>query len=204
MPARFLIVSRFSVHPGKSTDFIAALGHDTDRRVFKAVDHDEVIEIQAIADEANLDEMAARLNTVSAEYADYLMADIRRELLDYVEAPKSTEGLLPDTPYIQLRHVEVKPAQMSAYRDWRDNTIFDVVRNSDQVEVFLAYHSVLSGQPGVMFIAGFSGAIDEYAAVFNTDRYKKIVREAGDQYITGGTDGLYTQIYQDPTEAVAA
>jgi len=204
MPARFLIVSRFSVHPGRSNDFIEALGQGPTRRVFKAVDHDEVIEIQAIADGTSLDEMAAGLNMVSTEYADYLVADVRRELLDYVEAPKSIEGLLPETPYIQLRHVEVKPAQMSAYRDWRDNTIFDVVRNSDQVEVFLAYHSVMSGQPGVMFIAGFSGSIDEYAAVFNTDRYKQIVREAGDQYITGGTDGLYTQIYQDPTEAVAA
>lgn len=54
---------------------------------------------------------------------------------------------------------------------------------------------MISGQPGVMFIAGFSGDPAEYQEVFETDRYREIVRQAGSNYITGGMDGLYTRNY---------
>lgn len=84
---------------------------------------------------------------------------------------------------------------MADYRAWREATIFDVVRSHDEVESFAAYHSLISGVPGVMFVSGFSCPVDRYAAVFSSDRYKTIVQEAGENYITGGTDGLYTRIY---------
>lgn len=121
----------------------------------------------------------------------------------YVEAPKPTNSLLPDTDYIQLRHVEVPPQRMQAYRQWREETIFDVVRGNDEVDTFLAYHSLISGQPGVMFIAGFSGDPAAYQQVFSSSRYKDIVQQAGTSYITGGSDGLYTRLYVRP-QAVAA
>lgn len=85
---------------------------------------------------------------------------------------------------------------MDEYRQWREKTIFDVVRNADEVQAFLAYHSVVSGQPGVMFISGFSADPENYNAVFASDRYRQIVQEAGDRYITGGANGLYTRTYR--------
>ncbi|MNV86891.1 hypothetical protein D3C71_1809580 [compost metagenome] len=97
---------------------------------------------------------------------------------------------------MQLRHVEVRPARHAAYRAWREETIFQVVRDNTEVEVFLAYHSLVSSQPGVMFISGFSGSVQDYRAVFENEKYGEIVRQAGDQYITGGPGGLYTRIYQ--------
>ncbi|MEU9009331.1 hypothetical protein AB0D12_05995 [Streptomyces sp. NPDC048479] len=80
-----------------------------------------------------------------------------------------------------------------AYREWRDRTIFDVVRTHDEVEVFLAYHSLLSTEPGVLFVSGFSVEPDVYQAVFTSPRYQDIVKQAGDTYITDR--GLYTRIY---------
>ncbi|MNF80484.1 hypothetical protein D3C84_627290 [compost metagenome] len=47
-----------------------------------------------------------------------------------------------------------------------------------------------------MFISGFSGSVQDYRAVFENEKYGEIVRQAGDQYITGGPGGLYTRIYQ--------
>jgi hypothetical protein len=34
---------------------------------------------------------------------------------------------------------------------------------------------------------------------FTSPRYQQIVREAGDTYITGGDNGLYTRIYERVT-----
>ncbi|MDO5704278.1 MAG: hypothetical protein Q4G49_04290 [Paracoccus sp. (in: a-proteobacteria)] len=116
--------------------------------------------------------------------------------MTFIEAPKPSRTDLPETPFIQLRHVEVKPHRMEAYRAWRERTIFEVVRAHEPAEIFLAYHSIISAQPGVMFIAGFSGSADEYSSAFTSDHYAEIVRQAGDDYITGGPGGLYTKIYR--------
>jgi hypothetical protein len=113
-----------------------------------------------------------------------------------VEAPKPERAALPHTDYLQLRHVEVRPPMYRAYRQWREETIFDVVRGSDDIEVFLAYHSVLSTEPGVMFLSGFECAPEQYQRTFTSERYQQIVRQAGDNYITGGERGLYTRIYR--------
>jgi hypothetical protein len=168
----------------------------SERAVYTALDGSAVLELSALSS-------LAACSTLEPWWAlswDKLGADInsdfRRQLLTFVEAPKNTPSALPTTPYVQLRHVEVPPDRFAAYRDWRERTIFDVVRTATEVEVFLAYHSVLSSEPGVMFVSGFSGPVENYQAVFNSARYQDIVREAGDQFITGGNRGLYTQIYK--------
>ncbi|MGW7342673.1 hypothetical protein [Streptomyces sp. NPDC054854] len=67
------------------------------------------------------------------------------------------------------------------------------MRTADEVEVFEAYHSVLSTEPGVMFVSGFSCDPAEYTAVFTSPRYQEIVRQAGDRFIAVGERGLYTR-----------
>lgn len=166
------------------------------RRVYEALDGSAVLELAALE---KMDDLAALQSSWSAAWdmlGPDMASDFRRQIVTFVEAPKDTSDSLPATPYVQLRHVEVPPGNFSAYRAWRERTIFDVVRSAPQVEVFLAYHSALSTEPGVMFVAGFSSAIDEYSAVFNSPRYQEIVREAGNQFITGGSNGLYTRIYR--------
>ena len=130
---------------------------------------------------------------MAASIAPALVGDFRRQVVDFVEAPKDTDAPLPSTPYIQLRHVEVKPQMYEAYREWRERTIFDVVRTHDEIEVFLAYHSLLSTEPGVLFLSGFRVDPKEYLAVFASPAYQEIVKQAGDTYITDR--GLYTRIY---------
>ncbi len=56
-----------------------------------------------------------------------------------------------------------------------------MVRDNAEIDVFLAYHSLVSSQPGVMFISGFSCRVQDYRAVFESDQYRKIVREAGEK-----------------------
>jgi len=197
LPARFLLSSRFPLKPGTAQEMIHSMSEDETHRLFISLNDDEVLELRALDNLASLDTLDDMLMPEAGRFSKYLAGDVRRELLSFVEAPKSCESLLPDTPFIQLRHVEVKPEQMAAYRKWRDETIFNVVRGHDAAEIFLAYHSLVSGQPGVMFVAGFSSSVEEYTNAFTSDRYADIVRQAGDTYITGGTEGLYTKIYRN-------
>ncbi|WP_273721519.1 MULTISPECIES: hypothetical protein [unclassified Bartonella] len=80
-----------------------------------------------------------------------LVNDFRRQLLTYVESVKVLKQSLPSTPYLQLRHIEVPPSRFISYRQWRDKTIFDVVRKASEVEEFIAYHSIISTEPGLCF-----------------------------------------------------
>lgn len=201
MVARLLLVSRYSVKPESILPLIDRLSRTGNRRrCYRAVDDTEVLELRALSDTASLSQLIELLEPEIEDYASLLAGDIRREVLYFVEAPKPIDDgeALPTTPYIQMRHVEVKPDRKQQYHQWRSETIFDVVRSHSEIEAFLAYHSVISGAPGVMFISGFSCDPSDYNAVFSSERYGNIVKEAGDQYITGG---LYTKTYRSAAEA---
>ncbi|MEK8034677.1 hypothetical protein AACH06_27995 [Ideonella sp. DXS29W] len=166
------------------------------RRVYEAVDGSSVLELSALNSLADVATLIDWWGSQWSALGEQMDSDFRRQVVTFIEAPKDTSSALPETPYVQLRHVEVPPANYGDYRAWRERTIFDVVRTAPQVEVFLAYHSVISTEPGVMFVSGFSAPVEEYTAVFHSPRYQQIVREAGNQFITGGDRGLYTKIYR--------
>jgi hypothetical protein len=168
----------------------------TQRVVYEALDGSTVLELCALDNLGVATTLDVWRVLVWDKLGADLASDFRQQLLSFVEAPKDTPHALPATPFVQLRHVEVPPERFADYQAWRERTIFDVVRNASEVEVFLAYHSVISTEPGVMFVSGFSASVEDYTALFNSARYQGIVREAGDQYITGGDRGLYTRIYR--------
>jgi len=196
MPSKILLTSTYSVKPGHAEALAAKLSKGDVSLIYVSLDKTEVLELRALEDELQLGTLASTTLPTTEGVAEFLIGDVRRELLAFVEAPKDISTVFPATPYIQLRHVEVKPDSMDEYRQWREKTIFEVVRNAHEIDAFLAYHSVVSGQPGVMFISGFSADPKNYNAVFASDRYREIVQEAGDRYITGGTKGLYTKTYR--------
>lgn len=165
------------------------------RHVYTALDKSSCLEIIALDSTAQIADLEQHFQQSWSLTGLSLKGDFQRQMLRFVEAPKNIEGAIPATPYIQLRHVEVRPPVYPDYLSWRDRTIFDVVRKADEVEAFLAYHSVVSSEPGVMFVSGFSCPVEQYTSVFTSDHYKDIVAQAGNQYITGGERGLYTKIY---------
>lgn len=164
-------------------------------RIYVANDGSSVLEISAVSDLKGFDTLTTSWQSTLDDIRSHLHGDVQRQVLTYIEAPKPIEALLPQTKYVQMRHVEVRPPVYQDYLVWRENTIFNVVRESADVECFLAYHSVLSSEPGVMFISGFSCDPDQYVVPFTSERSREIVRQAGDKYITGGERGLYTKIY---------
>lgn len=201
MPASMLMVTEVATGEG-STDQAAAewsrLRAETgsDNVLYRAVTADALLELTALTDLEQLTKEAELFDRQFDELAPFVTGDFRRQVLAFVEAPKSTDTAIPSTRYVQMRHIEVPPGVFADYREWRERTIFDVVRRAGEVEVFLAYHSLFSTEPGVMFVSGFDVDPDRYAAVFSTPEYQEIVRQAGSKYIAGGERGLYTTIYE--------
>ncbi|MCX7206570.1 MAG: hypothetical protein NT086_11425 [Proteobacteria bacterium] len=195
MAAELILISRFPLVSQASRLIASSLSDDARTRYLFDLEEQELLQLRSYDGIADFATRTEELNADLQRFSIHMVGDVKRELITYVEAPKPCIHALPDTDFVQLRHVEVPPTKTQAYRKWRTETIFQVVQESAPVEVFLAYHSLISGQPGVMFISGFSGELNDYRAVFESDRYRNIVQQAGDQYITGGTDGLFTRIY---------
>ncbi|MFJ6831652.1 hypothetical protein [Streptomyces sp. NPDC091209] len=201
MSTALMTVTELSVKPDLAADAAAAwLDHHSTsgfegRVLYRGLEGPTLLELAPLNGYDQIEGLRTDWRKLWDAVGPMAEGDFRRQLLHYVEAPKPTSEALPATPYVQMRHVEVPPPNYRAYRAWREETIFDVVRNAPEVEVFEAYHSVLSSEPGVMFVSGFSCEPAAYQAVFSSPRYQEIVRQAGDQYITGGDRGLYTRLY---------
>ncbi len=202
MSSTLLVLNEVAVAPGKVDQVLAEWSELNQkepvagRALYRSTVDDNVLEITPVTDLAELGALNAVWQKLWESVSEDLVSDFRRQLLEFVEAPKDVADPLPQTPYVQLRHIEVKPREYTAYREWRESTIFDVVRRAEQVKAFLAYHSLLSTEPGVMFVSGFECEPEEYQKVFTSPEYQQIVQQAGDRYIVGGESGLYTRVYK--------
>ena len=199
MSSKYVLISRFPVKHNFSSLNVSGLDNTTDRKYYFCEEQgvNEILELRSFNDLKEISWVEEELNSMFHRLSDILSGDVRRELLTFVESPIDNPLALPDSKYIQLRHVEVPAHNYSQYRQWRDETIFNVVRdNKDKIKSFEAFHSLISGQPGVMFISSFDVDKEIYCEPFTNSNYKNIVQQAGDNYITGGNDGLYTRIYR--------
>lgn len=166
------------------------------REIYVAHDGTTALEVMALSRLDDMSSLPGYWHNQWERVGRHLASDFSRQVLTFIEAPKDCAEPIPQTLFLQLRHVEVPPPAYEDYRTWRDQTIFDVVRGAAPVDVFLAYHSLVSTEPGVMFLSGFSGNVEEYTSVFTSERYQGIVRDAGTKFITGGDKGLYTKVYR--------
>ncbi|RRR99526.1 hypothetical protein [Glycomyces terrestris] len=202
MSATLLLVTELPVAADRRDEAAAAWSEHLaatpgkDRILYRCLEADTLLELRVLDGLDAIEATAPDADPLWTAVGPYAAGDFRRQVVRFVEAPKEPGTDLPQTPYVQLRYVEVKPPAYEAYRAWREETIFAVVRESEQVESFSAYHTAVSTQPGVLFVSGFSCPVEEYLAPFTDTRYKEIVAQAGDRYITGGPGGLYTRCYE--------
>jgi len=202
MISQYLLINCYSVLKGQEQniqEFVTKNETITLNKnsFYSSLDGDELIEFISLNSLNELTDYENRFALAFSNYACYLRGDIKRELLRYVESPIKARTAIPQTNYVQLRHIEVLPSAYQAYLKWRNETIFEVIRNnSNTIDSFDAYHSLISQVPGVMFISCFNGSIEEYMEPFTNDHYKNIITQAGDSYITGGNEGLYTKVYK--------
>lgn len=197
MSSKYMLINRYSITDG-AISLVKKIRKESDKKSFYvSKEGDELIEFIGLESIDELSDVELDLNNSFVEFSDYLRGDIKRELLKFVESPIKSNTSVPSTPNVQLRHVEVLPSKYLPYLNWRNETIFNVVKdNKGTIDSFDAYHSLISGVPGVMFISCFSLDESVYLKPFNDEKYKDIVSQAGNNYITGGEEGLYTKVYK--------
>jgi hypothetical protein len=197
----YILISRVNALPGKLsilTEQIAA--HDAasanKHATFTAVDTDTVLELTALDKLSQLDEILAARVAMEKSVQHLLACDWRHEVREHIEDVVPGKNCLSDSAMIELRTIEVKPTAYKEYRQWRQRTIYEAVKDREEIDDFRAYHSVLSTEPGVLFLVGFSCDPDKYRLVYDNDRYRAILREAGDRYIVQGLGGLQTTMFR--------
>ncbi|MDI3440758.1 hypothetical protein QLG07_14920 [Erwinia sp. V90_4] len=199
MSSKYVLLSRLPLKIDTSEKCFYSLKNSGSTRYYFCEEQgvNELLELRGFHDIKEISLVEEEMESMFYRFSDHLSADIRRELLKFVESPINSKKDLPETNYIQLRHVEVPAHSYQQYRFWRDESIFNIVKdNNDKIESFEAFHSLISGVPGVMFISSFNGDKGGYEEIFTNPRYQEIIKQAGDNYITGGNKGLYTRMYR--------
>ncbi|MFB9928460.1 hypothetical protein ACFORO_29255 [Amycolatopsis halotolerans] len=194
MTSSLLLATEIPVAGQSAADAVKVLRDNGSGTLYEGIEHPAILELTPVADASALAVPLARLRELRKPLAPLQTGDFRTQVLEFVAAPKPVGGDLPESPYVQLRHVEVKPPVHEEYLAWREDTIFAEVRKSPKIEAFLAYHSLVSTEPGVLFVAGFSCPPEEYLPTFASERYAEIARQAHPRFVTD--EGLYTRIYR--------
>jgi hypothetical protein len=166
--------------------------------LYQAEESDSLLEIRGfntITEFSEFLEQNVYINNFK-NISHFFESDFSQELLLHKQdvVPQSDE--LPSGLFLQMRHIEVPLKVYDEYLNWRSETIFKHVRNLENIDSFTAYHSLLSKQPGVMFLSSFSCEPELYLPGFKNSSYGEIVKQAGKKYITGGKNALYTKIYK--------
>lgn len=199
-PAHYLLYSYVDVVEGEKIPVAKRLsgrnrtgprGHAT----YAALQGHTVMELTAFESLDALAYVMAERADAERSVTSHLAGEWRHEVLSYVETLKEAENSITSAPMLEMRHIEVPPPVYTEYRDWRERTIYSALRNCHEIDDFRAYQSVLSSQPGVTFIVGFSQTPAVYRAAYETPLYLDILRQADARYIVGGHDGLKCRIF---------
>lgn len=79
----------------------------------------EILEIKSLKKLEDISQIEKDLIDSFTLNQEHLSGDIKRELLRLIEAPIANESLLPNTEFVQLRHVEFAANRYAEYREWR-------------------------------------------------------------------------------------
>ncbi len=200
---KYILFSQINISPNHYDEVIETWHQifDSDKHKYILYINDEYNNLLMITTSEKSSDVFDEINSsgiieFEKNICEHMYSDWRHQILIHEDSIIPFDISSPLSPFLQLRHIEVPLRVYPQYLAWRKGTIFEHVKQQDEIDYFLSYHSVLSTEPGVMFLSGFSCAPDDYLNLFNNEKYKKIVQEAGHKYISGGKKGLYTSLYR--------
>lgn len=203
---KLLVVNRFEILEGHLTEAEQLWANSLARKIlknlviYKGLTDNRCVLLYEVEDLFEL-----QLKLASDEYqqtvqslSSLMASDFRQEIVGLVEEVCPRDTLVPITPFMQLRHIEVPLSGIEPYLEWRQRRIFDYVKRNDKVHSFLAFHSVFSTTPGVLFVVEFTDNPVEYRNSFLTSEYQAIIEEAGHAHIKGGLNTVEYQLAVKP------
>jgi hypothetical protein len=136
--AKIIVTSRFELIPGSSAEILPSLQDSDQAKYFFDLAEKELLQLRSYDSLTAFSKDAGELSIDLQRFTPYMVADVKRELITHVETVKGCASELPETDYIQLRHVEVPPVRFDDYRAWRARTIFEVVIHNSVIADFAA------------------------------------------------------------------
>ncbi len=203
LSAAYLLHSRIQASPGlklrvatqiSRRDREGVQGHAT----FVSLTDDEVMELTSFENLEQLSSVLVARIEMERGVSAWLATEWRHEILGYVEDVVPGPGAISNSPMVEMRHIEVPPPVYSEYRMWRQQSIFNAVKGRPEIDDFRAYQSVLSVEPGVTFVVGFSGDSESYSEIYKTPEYQEFFRESSSRYMAQGIASLKRKIYARP------
>lgn len=202
-PSHFLLITECEVQPNKCDKIISEWHtffdkQSQDKSLYVDREKGALVELHALRDLSQLS--SELLNNVNSGYAGHIVpfmeSDWRRQVLELKNVVIAQKEIVPKSAHLQLRYIEVPLKRYQEYENWRQGTIFNYAKKKPQISSFLAYHTLLSAKPGVVFVCGFDCPIAEYLSIYSDPEFQKISSEAKAKYIYNGPNGLFTQVYQ--------
>ena len=166
---------------------------------FAALEGHAVMELTALVSLDDLPGVLSERADVERAVASRMAGEWHHAVLAHVEDLVPGRDAITASPMVEMRRIEVPPPVYGDYRDWRERTIYAALRDRAEIDDFRSYQSVISTEPGVMFVVGFSGDPQAYQAIYQTPTYRGILNEAGARYIAGGLAGLDCRSFARPT-----
>ncbi|RKH67898.1 hypothetical protein [Corallococcus llansteffanensis] len=191
-PARYLLLNYMKLEVRDVPDVVSVLRQPrpTDARFPRAVYRheagDRLMEFVALPDPSGLGDLLgdAAWREVEAVVRPRLSVDYRRQLHELRDVVKVSSPV-PDAEHLQLMRSEIAPAALQDYHAWRRDSLFPTVRGHGQVVGFSAYHSVLSTEPGALFLTQLSCPFAEYLERPETAVYQEHLKHAATRFTLG-------------------
>ena len=191
-PARFLLLNYMKMAaqdlPGVAD--IVRQPRPTDARfprsVYKHEGGDRLMEFVALPELSGLGELLgdASWREIESLVRPRLAVDYRRQIHALRDVVKPSASPVPSGANLQLNRMEIAPPKLDEYQAWRRDAFFPHVRAQEHVEGFAAYHSVLSTEPGALFLAQFSCPFEKYLEGLKAPAYQELTHHAG-RYVLG-------------------
>lgn len=205
---KFLVVNTFDICEGTLQDLQRFWEQsDTRHQLTNAVlyngveDPNAVLLLYEVEQLAQLPEIlqSKSMRQLVQQLQPLLASDFHQEVVGLVERVLPRQTLTPTTNFIQLRRIEVPLSGIESYLEWRERRIFAYVRQNKLVKSFLAFHSVFSTTPGVLFVAEFEASPGTFRDSFLTPAYREIITEANTHHIKGRLSTVEYQRLANPS-----
>jgi hypothetical protein len=123
-----------------------------------------------------------------------LAVDFRRQVhtLRYCARQSST---LPTAASLQLTRMEVAPKLTQSHQALREQMLYPHAEKSSVVESFLAFDSLISTEPGVLYLTGFSCEKSRFVEEFATGRQREFLTEVALRFVIGGEAAIHSSLW---------
>lgn len=199
---RYLLLNYMKLEPQSADEVggLLSLTRPTDARfprsIYQHEGGDRLLELVALPDLGALGSLLTDSAWLEIERSvrPRLTVDFRRQVHVLRHAVRQASAL-PTAAALQLMRMEVTPQLSQSFQALREQTLYPHAEKSSVVESFLALDSVISTEPGVLYLTGFGCEKAKFVDEFATGSQREFVTEAASRFVIGGAAAIHSSLW---------